>query len=96
MMLAARSPVFKTMLEPGKFLEGQKLGEGELRKINIDFRDGKLLHFFLDYVYTGRLGEDLFMDQYEALLVAAVKYEFNSLILDCVSALNTFMRILRG
>ena len=93
MMLAARSPIFKAMLEPGKFLEGQKLEEGQLRRINVDVRDGKLLNFFLDYVYTGRLKEDLFMDQYEGLLVAAVKYEFSSLIFDCVSALGTFMRI---
>lgn len=92
-MLAARSLVFATMFQPGVYLEGQPTIDKKRISMEHVFPNRESLDYFLEFLYTGILHPDLFMDQYEILLEAGVQYDIPSLVRGCVRALSTFIKV---
>ena len=73
-MLAARSTVFKAMLENENFNEANK------RKAEVEDMDPKTLETLLKYIYTDEVSNE---DISPALLSAADKYNMRTLVNMC-------------
>jgi speckle-type POZ protein len=80
-ILAAASPVFATMFEPGKFEEGQS------KNVEIDDIEPEVFQQLLRYVYTGtapKLEEETIT---EPLFLAADKYQMDKIKERCKESL---------